>query len=72
MHFSKIEKNFIKNAKNNSAKCSPTKILLVRDEAPSWETSTEGSSSSDDESDKITHTQWIREDDKWKKLQICD
>ena len=35
MHFSKIEKNFIKNAKNNSAKCSPTKILLVRDEAPS-------------------------------------
>ena len=72
MYFSKIEKNFIKNAKNNSAKCSPTKILLVRDEAPSWETSAEGSSSSDDESDKITHTQWIREDDKWKKLQICD
>ena len=35
MYFSKIEKNFIKNSKNNSAKCSPTKILLVRDEAPS-------------------------------------
>ena len=72
MYFSKIENKIIKNVKNNSAKCSPTKILLARDEAPSSETSTEGSSSSDDESDKITHTQWIREVDKWKKLHICD
>ena len=35
MYFSKIDKFFIKNVKNNSAKCSPTKILLARDEAPS-------------------------------------
>ena len=35
MYFSKIEKKIIKNVKNNSAKCSPIKILLARDEAPS-------------------------------------
>ena len=34
----------------------------------SSETNTEGSSSSDEEFDEVTHTQWTREDGKMKKI----
>ena len=48
--------------------CSLTKILSGWYKASSSESSTEGSSSSDEESDKITHTQWTKEDGEMKKI----
>ena len=53
---------------NRCRECSRTKILSGWDEVSSSESSTEGSSSSDEESDEITHTQWTRKDGKMKKL----
>ena len=47
--------------------CSTIKILSGWDEASSSESSREGLSSSDEEFDKITHTQWTRVDGKMKK-----
>ena len=53
---------------NKCRECSPTKILSGWDEASSSESNTEGSSSIDEKSDEVTHTQWTREDRKMKKI----
>ena len=57
----------VENVLYRCRECPPTKILSGWDEASSSESSTEVSSSSDEESNKITHTQWTREDGKMKK-----
>ena len=51
---------------NRCRECCPTKILSGWDEAS--ESSIEGSSSGDEESDKINYTQWTRENGKMKKI----
>lgn len=53
---------------NRSIEFSPAKILSGWAESSSLESSIEGSSSSDEESNEIIQTQWTREDRKMKKV----